>query len=129
MLLATMTTLVLGASTNPDRYSFLAAKKLLAKGHDIVLLGNKAGTIDGHEIHTSLEPFEGIDTVTLYLGPKNQGPYFDYLLDVIRPRRIIFNPGTENDAFRQDAEAAGIQTEYACTLVLLGTDSYDQQSA
>ena len=116
-------TLVIGASTDPSRFSNMAVKSLTKYGHDVVALGIKAGKIDGVEIHTELEHFEGIDTVTLYLNPQRQEAYYGYILG-LHPKRIIFNPGTENEAFVQMAKAHKISTENACTLVLLNTGQY-----
>ena len=119
-----MKTLVLGASTNPARYSNIAALRLLRHGHEVVLVGNREGEIAGHTIHPAPVTAEDIDTVTLYLGPARQAGYYDYLVRDLKPRRIIFNPGTENDELRSLAEAAGIETDYACTLVMLGANTY-----
>ena len=116
-------TLVVGASTNPERYSFLAANKLLNHGHEIELLGNKAGELKGHPILTGKPDFKDIDTITLYLSPKNQTEYYDYLIG-LNPKRIIFNPGTENSEFETLAQSKGIETTEACTLVLLSIGEY-----
>lgn len=66
---------------------------------------------------------DDIDTVTLYLNPANQVPYYDYIIS-LKPKRIIFNPGTENDELESLANKNGIQTMEACTLVLLSTSQY-----
>jgi uncharacterized protein len=116
-------TVVLGASTNPSRYSFLAINKLMANGHAVIAIGNKKGTVKGVEIRLDLTIHEDIDTITLYLNPTNQKPYYDYIL-AIKPKRIIFNPGTENEELEQLAQAAGIATIEACTLVMLSTGQY-----
>jgi uncharacterized protein len=116
-------TIVLGASTNPARYSFLAVNSLLAHQHEVIAVGNKKGTIASVEIDNGMPTEEGVDTVTLYLNPTNQKPYYDYIL-AVKPKRIIFNPGTENDELVQLAENAGIKTIEACTLVLLSTGQY-----
>ncbi|MEA5428155.1 CoA-binding protein [Arcicella lustrica] len=118
-----MKTLVVGASTNTERYSFKATKMLLAKGHEVELLGKRVGEIEGKEINTSNPDFKNIDTITLYVGPNYQPDLYDYLLG-LKPRRIIFNPGTENEAFEEKAKTAGIIVEEACTLVLLSTKQY-----
>ena len=88
-------TLVLGASPNPDRYSFLAVNKLANYGHSVVPVGIKKGKIQDMEIINENVAVEDLDTVTLYLNPTNQKPYYDYILS-LNPKRIIFNPGTEN---------------------------------
>ena len=116
-------TLVFGASPNPQRYAHIAANRLLDHGHDIELVGRRAGEIRGHQIQTDWPTLEDIDTITLYMGPQNQPEFYDYILDH-EPRRIIFNPGTENHVLQKKAEEKGIETEYACTLVMLATGSY-----
>ncbi|MEI9957010.1 MAG: CoA-binding protein [Ferruginibacter sp.] len=121
--MATKKTLVIGASENPARYSNLAVKKLTAYNHPVVALGNKAGTIDNHIIETEKKAFTDIDTVTLYLNPLRQQAYYDYILS-LNPKRIIFNPGAENDELEALAKQQGIATMEACTLVLLSTGQY-----
>ncbi len=116
-------TLVLGASAHPDRYSYLAVQRLIAHHHPVIALGNRQGNIGNTIIETEKRPFENIDTVTLYLNPVRQKEYYDYILS-LHPKRIIFNPGTENDELYELAKAKGIQTEEACTLVMLGTNQY-----
>jgi predicted CoA-binding protein len=118
-----MKTLVVGASTNPERYAYKAANSLLAHGHEIELIGQKVGEIEGHEIHTNYPDLEGIDTVTMYVGPKNQPALYNYILKQY-PRRIIFNPGAENPEFEKLAISKGIAIEEACTLVLLAIGQY-----
>jgi uncharacterized protein len=118
-----MKTLIVGASTNPERYSYKAANSLLAHGHEIELVGQKEGEIKGHEIKTNYPELEGVDTVTMYVGPTNQPNLYDYILKQ-NPRRIIFNPGSENPEFEQLAMEKGIEVEEACTLVLLATGQY-----
>ncbi len=119
-----MKTLILGASTNPQRYANIATKRLLKSGHEVVLVGNREGEIDRHPIHTVAPVVGDVDTVTLYLGPERQQAYYDYIVEQLQPRRIIFNAGTENAELRERAAAAGIETEYACTLVMLASHSY-----
>lgn len=116
-------TLVIGASTNPERYAYQAAEKLTQSGHPIVLFGLKKGVVFGEEIISDWQAFTEIDTVTLYIGPKNQAGYFERL-KAIRPKRVIFNPGTENLELQQKLAAEGIQVEEACTLVLLSLKAY-----
>jgi len=119
-----MKTLILGATPNPQRYAFLAANKLVKNGHEIVNVGIKKGEVAGAEILNGTPEVEDIDTVTLYVGPKNQEPYYDWLVDEVHPRRIIFNPGTENAELAMRARKAGIETEVACTLVMLASGVY-----
>lgn len=116
-------TLVIGASENPERYSNKAIVRLKQHGHSIAAIGNKDGIVDGVRISSEKNSFEGIDTVTIYLGVPHQAAYIDYVLS-LKPKRIIFNPGTENDDFEAKAKEQGIQTMEACTLVMLGTGQY-----
>lgn len=116
-------TLVLGASENPARYGNMAVKSLRSKGHPVVAIGNRKGQVLDVPIATEQLPEQDIDTVTLYLNPTNQQPYYDYILS-LKPKRIIFNPGTENIALEHLAEEQGIQTVAACTLMLLSTGQY-----
>ncbi len=116
-------TLVLGASENPSRYSNMAVKKLLSKGQSVMAIGKVKGNIDGIDILTDKVDTSDVDTVTLYLNPLHQQPYYDYILS-LRPRRIIFNPGTENEELETLAEKNGIQPVEACTLVMLSTGQY-----
>lgn len=117
-------TLVIGASENPERYSYKAIKALRSYNHEVIALGLKSGAVDGITFHTEKEPFENIDTVTLYVGPKNQLEYYSYIIG-LKPRRVIFNPGTENPEFIARLESAGIVPEIACTLVLLATGQFE----
>jgi predicted CoA-binding protein len=116
-------TLVLGASTNPSRYSYLAINKLSLHKHPVVAVGRREGKVGDVNIVTGLPHFEDIDTVTLYLNPTNQQPYYDYILS-LKPARIIFNPGTENNELEEMAIKKGIKPMEACTLVMLGTGQY-----
>lgn len=116
-------TLVLGASANPDRYSFLAVNKLVKNNHPVVAIGKRIGKVGEIEIETWQKPIDDIDTVTLYLNPENQKPYYDYILS-LHPKRIIFNPGTENEELYNLAKKHNIKVMEACTLVLLSTSQY-----
>jgi predicted CoA-binding protein len=116
-------TLVLGASDNPSRYSFLALNKLRLKGHPVEAIGKKETRVADILIHTEKALFEGIDTVTLYLSPLHQREYYDYIL-ALKPKRIIFNPGAENDELFDLAKSHDIYPQEACTLVLLSTGQY-----
>lgn len=116
-------TLILGASTNPARYANLAAQRLVANGHPIINVGLKAGEVAGVPIEKPEKIHTDLDTITLYLGPQNQPEYYDYILKS-KPKRIIFNPGTENPELEELAEANGIECTEACTLVLLSTGQY-----
>ena len=117
-------TLILGASPNPERYSYKATLMLSEKGHEVFPVGLRKGKIGTHEILVNQPVLEDIHTVTLYVGPKNQLAYYDYMLQTIQPQRIIFNPGTENETLMTLAQQNGIETETACTLVLLSLNDY-----
>jgi uncharacterized protein len=116
-------TLVLGASANPSRYSYLAIQRLRAHQHPVVAVGKRTGTVADVEISRDKVEDAEVDTVTLYLNPANQVEYYDYILN-LHPRRIIFNPGTENDELIKKAEEKNIRPVIACTLVMLGTGQY-----
>ena len=116
-------TLVLGASTNPSRYSNIAVNRLKNSGHEVVPVGIRQGAIAGIDILNGEPDVEGVDTITLYLNPTRQQPYYDYILG-LQPKRIIFNPGTENAELVKLAREKGIETEIACTLVLLSMGTY-----
>ena len=116
-------TLVLGASQNPERYSFLAVQQLAKHQQPVIAIGKAKGNVGGVEIETEKKPLDDIDTVTLYLNPVNQKEYYDYIFS-LHPKRIIFNPGAENDELEQLASQKGIKTMEACTLVLLSTGQY-----
>ncbi|RPD39266.1 CoA-binding protein [Chitinophaga barathri] len=116
-------TVVLGASPHPERYSYLAVTRLRAHGHPVVAIGQRDGNIGDTPITAEHPQTEGVDTVTLYLNPLRQQEYYDYILS-LKPKRIIFNPGTENPELIQLAEANGIKAQPACTLVLLSTGQY-----
>ncbi|MAO48063.1 MAG: CoA-binding protein [Aequorivita sp.] len=116
-------TLVLGASLNPGRYSNIAIHRLVKYGHPVEAVGLKTGEVAGVTIATEKEHFEDIDTVTLYLNPKRQVEYYDYIVS-LKPKRVVFNPGTENPEFYEILKKNNIAFEVACTLVLLGTNQY-----
>lgn len=118
-----MKTLILGATTNRSRYAYRAAYDLLENGYEIVPVGIKKGEVFGVKIINTKEIQEDIDTITLYLGPYHQPQWYDYILDT-KPRRIIFNPGTENPELSQLCELQDIEVEFACTLVMLTVGSY-----
>lgn len=116
-------TLVFGASLNPSRYSNIAMHRLVRHGNEIVAFGLREGKVAGVDIQKEQKPFEDVDTITLYMNAKRQAPFYDYLIS-LKPKRVIFNPGTENPEFFQRLKAANIEFEAACTLVLLGTNQY-----
>lgn len=121
--MANKKTLVLGASTNEERYSYLAIKSLIDHGHEVYAIGKRPGHIDEVEIYAEEKIIPNIDTVTLYLNAQNQAHYYDYIL-ALNPKRIIFNPGAENPQFAKLASTKGIIIQNACTLVLLSTGQY-----
>lgn len=116
-------TLVLGASDNPSRYSYLAIQRLRNQGHPVVAIGRKKCIVSDVEIHTEKIIWPDIDTITVYLNPKHQQEYYDYIL-TLQPKRIIFNPGAENDELELLAKKNGIISIEACTLVMLSTNQY-----
>ena len=117
------TTLVIGASENIERYSNLAVKKLFKNEHPVVAIGKRKGFINSTVIETEKIPFKNIDTISLYLNPDKQFEYYNYILS-LNPKRIIFNPGAENEELEALANQNGINTQEACTLVLLSTNQY-----
>jgi uncharacterized protein len=123
MIMKSKKTLVLGASENPGRYSYLAIKRLLQEHHPVVAIGKTNGHVHGIDILKEKVQAADIDTVTLYLNPQHQKDYYNYILS-LHPKRIIFNPGTENIEFESLAKENGIDTQEACTLVLLASGQY-----
>lgn len=116
-------TLVLGASDNPERYSYLAVNSLLKHGHKVAAIGRKKMKVADVEVENEMLPFKDIDTVTLYMNETHQKEYYDYIFS-LQPKRIIFNPGAENDELFNLAKQKGIHVMEACTLVLLSTGQY-----
>lgn len=116
-------TLVMGASVNPDRYAYRAVKMLRQHGHPVVAVGKKEDNLDGLHIEKELIDFDGVDTVTLYLNPMNQQKYYDYIIG-LKPKRVVFNPGTENPEFYTLLKENNIEVEVACTLVMLSLGNY-----
>ena len=116
-------TIVLGATPNPARYAYLATLRLAQYGHEVIPVGIRQGSIGGIEIQNGTPAVEGVDTVTLYLNAGRQQAYYEYILS-LKPKRIIFNPGAENPELAEMAEAAGIETAEACTLVMLSIGIY-----
>lgn len=118
-------TVIIGATTNPGRYAYLAAEMLTKYNHEIVPVGIKQGVVFGKEILSiqSRPAIPDVDTITLYIGPQHQPEHYDYLLS-LRPKRVIFNPGTENPEFEKLIEDSGAEAWQACTLVLLRSGQY-----
>lgn len=118
-------TIIVGASPNPSRYSYLASEMLSDHGHEIIPLGIRSGQVSGHEI-VDIRGFPhvtAVDTITLYVGAARQPALYDYILS-LKPKRVIFNPGTENPTFFKKLDEAGIPRIEACTLVMLRTGQY-----
>lgn len=101
----------------------MAINRLRSNGHEVVAIGSRKGQVQDVPILSVQEDFKDIDTVTLYLNPKNQAPYLEYILG-LKPKRIIFNPGTENLELMRLADAQGVDTIEACTLVMLRIGQY-----
>ena len=118
-----MVTLVLGATTNPSRYAYRAVVSLLNHGHEVIAVGNKIGEVSGVSILHQIPDNVTVDTVTLYLSALNQKAWQEAILK-LKPRRIIFNPGAENEDFANEANNMGIETMEACTLVMLTIGTY-----
>lgn len=116
-------TLVVGASLNPDRYSFKAINALRTAGHPVVAFGLKEGLVADVNIHKEWQFASDIDTVTMYMNPQRQVELYDKII-ALHPKRVIFNPGTENADFEKVLALKGVETEIACTLVLLSIDQY-----
>ncbi len=113
-------TVVLGATPNPERYAYLATRRLAQHGHEVVPVGLRKGSIGDIEIQPGQPRIEDVDTVTLYLGAERQKEMHDYVLS-LRPKRIIFNPGAENPELMKMADEQGIETVEGCTLVMLSS--------
>lgn len=116
-------TLVLGASLNSNKYSNMAINRIIDSKHSVRAIGRKSGLVRGVQIHSYKKKFQNIDTVTLYLNKKNQLDFYDYILD-LKPKRVIFNPGSENSELERLLFKNMISYEKACTLVLLGINKY-----
>lgn len=116
-------TVVLGASAKEDRYSNRAVRMLKKNGHEALPLGFETASIDHIPIQTKWDEYDNVDTISLYLNPQRQKEYYTYILS-LHPKRIIFNPGTENPELEKLAAAKNIQTIEACTLVMLSTGQY-----
>ena len=113
-------TLVIGASENPVRYSYLAIQSLRKHGNNVVALAKRMGKVADVAIQTEFPKTEAIHTVTLYVGAQRQPEYYEQLLS-LNPSRVIFNPGTENTILIELAEKKGIDVVVDCTLVMLRT--------
>lgn len=115
--------LVLGATPNEERYAYKACQLLQTKGYNVVPVGIKEGNLVGKKIITNKDIQTNIHTITMYVSEANQKNWYNYILTT-KPKRIIFNPGTENAELEKLAKEEGIETEQACTLVLLSTNQF-----
>lgn len=116
--MTTKKTLVLGASPNPSRFSYKAIHKLIKHNHSVIPMGIRKDEVAGITIVNDQAHFTDIHTITMYIGPKRQSPYYDYLIS-LKPERIIFNPGTENDEFMNLCKENDIEVVVHCTLIML----------
>lgn len=116
--------LVLGASLKPERYSYTAIQMLVEEEQEVFAVGLREGTVEGVQIQSGMPLIEDLDTITLYIGPKNQPPFYEYLVS-LKPKRVIFNPGTENSELQSLLGEHNIGVEIACTLVLLRTNQFE----
>ena len=122
-----MTTVILGASAKPERFSHQAQQLLMEHGHEVIPISPSGAIICGVSVLNSIPEIDlkqtTVDTVTLYLNPQRLLPL---LLDILElaPRRVIFNPGTESPQARDTLQEAGIETVEDCTLVMLLSGNY-----
>ncbi len=117
-------TVVIGASESPSRYSNKAILALRNHNLPVMAIGKRPGMVADIEIQTGKPAAErSVDTITLYLSEENQEDMIDYILS-LKPRRIIFNPGAENEHFATLARKKGVNIVEACTLVMLSTGQY-----
>jgi predicted CoA-binding protein len=116
-------TVILGATTKPERAACKAIQMLVDRGHSVLAIGQNAGEVAGIKIKTKAIPLSNIDTISLYLNPARQRDYYNYIVEA-KPKRVIFNPGTENPELYQLLELNNIKADVACTLVLLTTNRY-----
>jgi predicted CoA-binding protein len=116
-------TVVIGASPSEEKYGYKATVSLKRHGHKVYPIGIKTGMIEGQEIITDRPQIQNVDTITLYVGPQNQDGWKEYIYS-LKPKRIVFNPGTENEAFEKELRSKGIEAIEACTLVMLSVGNY-----
>lgn len=114
---------VIGASPNSERYSYKAVRSLLKRGYHVVAIGIREGIIEGLKITTDRPGIQNVHSVLMYVDPKNQDSYYDYILE-LNPKRIIFNPGTENHVLEKMAADKGIEVVTDCALSLLSTNNF-----
>jgi hypothetical protein len=119
----TKSTLVLGASLRDSRYSNICVKTLVAGHFPVTAIGLREGSIDGTQVTTGYPKLINIHTVTLYLSPENQRPWYEYILS-LHPERVVFNPGTENEEFERMLTTAGIEVTQDCTIMMVQGERY-----
>ena len=117
------TTLVIGANTDPAKYAYKAIKRLRGAGHPVIGFGVEKGTVEDVDIETEWDENWQVDTVTLYVNPRRLEAYREPILN-LKPKRVIFNPGTEHPDFIRDLRKNGIEAEIACTLVMISIGQY-----
>ncbi len=116
-------TIIIGASPNPARYSYRATKLLKEYKHTVIPVGIRKGQIDGENIILGLPIVDNIHTISLYVGYQRQAQYYNYIID-LKPKRLVFNPGTENKELYDLAKKAGIEVVEYCTLIMLNSGIY-----
>ncbi|MFZ4714540.1 MAG: CoA-binding protein [Bacteriovoracaceae bacterium] len=118
---------ILGASDNSSRYSYMAMKLLEQHGHKAILVHPRIKEVEGRKVYENLEKAKSqnpkVDTLTMYVNPELSNKMMAEILE-LKPSRVIFNPGTENESLYEALDKAGIRYEEACTLVLLRTGQY-----
>ncbi len=117
-------TVVLGASTKPERYSNQAVRLLKEYGHPVIPVHPAEDTIEGLPVVHNLREIHGpVDTVSVYLSPEAGAQMADAIIS-LGPKRVILNPGAESDELEWELGEAGITVEHACTLVMLRTNQF-----
>lgn len=118
------TTVLLGASPKPDRFAYKAVRSLQRRNIPVIALGRKDADLDGIKIRKGMPGDIGpVHTVTLYLNPKNQEEYYDYIIS-LQPSRIIFNPGTWNPDLAELARSHDIEVVRDCMLIMLNSSKF-----
>ena len=119
----TKKTLVIGASQNPERFSYMAIRKLKYNNIPVVAMGLREGEVFGVSIEKPYSKFVDIHTITIYIGPRNLPQFHDYIMN-LNPKRVIFNPGTEDRKFQERLEQAGVEVVEGCTLIMISSNQY-----
>lgn len=116
-------TLVIGASTNEERYAYKCIVMLRENGIETVALGRRNGLVADVQIDTDNKGYADIHTVAVYMSAKNLATFEDYIVS-LKPQRVLFPPGTENPKFEKKLTKANIAHEQACPLVMLVARNY-----